>query len=82
MTALLVPAPPEDFRKRWTIPSQPNLRVEAEYDEGWGRRAQLRGYSVVDTRHHNLDHRHLVRFFTHFTDVRDWIEDGCPTPTV
>jgi hypothetical protein len=77
-TPVLKAAPASDFRKRWTIPSQPHLRVEAEYDEERGRVASLRGYSVVDTRHHVHDRRHLVRFFTHLADVRDWIRDGTP----
>lgn len=78
MTTLLVPAPPDDFRKRWAIPARPHLRVDAEYDEEHGRVAHLRGYSVIDTRLNPLHRRHLVRSFRYLDDVRDWIRDGCP----
>ena len=78
MTALLVRAESADFRARWTIPSRPHLRVEAEYDEEWGRAAKCRGYSVIDTRFHSLERRHLVRFFGRLDEVRDWVRDGCP----
>lgn len=78
MSALLEPAEPFDFRARWTIPSRPHLRVHAEYDEESGKAAKRRGYSVIDTRFHNLERRHLVRFFERLDEVRDWIRDGCP----
>lgn len=78
MSALLEPTEPDDFRARWTIPSQPHLRVEAEYEEESSRAASRRGYSVVDTRFNTFQPRHLVRFFERLDEVRAWVRDGCP----
>lgn len=79
MPALLSPLPPDDFRKRWSVTGHPNLRVEAEYEEEHHRVARLRGYSVVDTRHHALDRRHLVCFRTALAEIREWIRDNAQT---
>lgn len=79
MPALLSPLPPDDFRKRWSVAGHPNLQVPAEYDEESHRRAQLRGYSVIDVRFKGLMPKHLVAFRTTLVEIREWIRDHAQT---
>lgn len=76
--ALLVPAEPDDFRKRYDIPGWPHLRVEAAYDETGTAKASVYGYVVVDRRRSELSRLRQVGFFQQLQDVREWVKRGCP----